>query len=287
MCPYEAIRGFFTIHNRQLSSLKDENTTLRARLDALEGIINTLRRELEIARTALGPWYRPDTVGRYARAPSSGSAAQRPAGSRRSSQELDSPFDTVSQYAASTTAEPPSSPPSSSVHTDIASYFPPPEDEPRVIYSSSGRESHPHGSASPSAGPSTVSVGAAAPSMQQLQQHPHTTWPPPSYYTPYPQISLAQPQPIPVSVPMPSPPQPCPVAPLNLSTTLEGALNGLRESIVTLSAAVDSLGRRQEVSSMTESLRTAEEIRSLRAVVHGLRMQVRTRVQNVFLLRTT
>ena len=64
------------------------------------------------------------------------------------------------------------------------------------------------------------------------------------------------------------------VAPLNLSTTLEGALTGLREAIVALSASVDSLGRRQEVSAMTEAMRTAEEIRSLRAVVHGLRMQV-------------
>jgi hypothetical protein len=64
------------------------------------------------------------------------------------------------------------------------------------------------------------------------------------------------------------------VAPLNISTTLHRTLLTLRESIVTLSNAVDSLARRQDVAMATEAMRMNEEIRSLRGVIHGLRMQV-------------
>jgi len=64
------------------------------------------------------------------------------------------------------------------------------------------------------------------------------------------------------------------VAPLNLSTTLEGSLVGLRESLVTLSAALESQGRRQELALTTEGLRFSEEVGSLKAIVQGLRMQV-------------
>ncbi|KAJ7346778.1 hypothetical protein DFH08DRAFT_869291 [Mycena albidolilacea] len=71
-------------------------------------------------------------------------------------------------------------------------------------------------------------------------------------------------------------PQHTQVAPLNLSTTLEGALDGVRESVVALGGAVDSLGRRSDIALTNETLRLNEEIMSLRANVHGLRMQVHT-----------
>lgn len=64
------------------------------------------------------------------------------------------------------------------------------------------------------------------------------------------------------------------VAPLNLSTTVEGSLVGLRESLVTLSAALESQGRRLELAFTTEGLRVNEEVGSLKAIVQGLRMQV-------------
>jgi len=64
------------------------------------------------------------------------------------------------------------------------------------------------------------------------------------------------------------------VAPLNLSTTVEGSLVGLRESLVTLSAALESQGRRLELALTTEGLRFSEEVGSLKAIVQGLRMQV-------------
>ncbi|KAF9263267.1 hypothetical protein L218DRAFT_927704 [Marasmius fiardii PR-910] len=64
------------------------------------------------------------------------------------------------------------------------------------------------------------------------------------------------------------------VAPLNLSTTLEGSLEALRQSIVTISTSLDSLGRRNEIALNNESFRINEEIMSLKANMHGLRMQV-------------
>ncbi|KAJ6499154.1 hypothetical protein C8R45DRAFT_820994 [Mycena sanguinolenta] len=69
-------------------------------------------------------------------------------------------------------------------------------------------------------------------------------------------------------------PQHTQVAPLNLSTTLESALSGVRESVVALGGAVDSLGRRSDIALTNEAFRLNEEIMSLRANIHGLRMQV-------------
>ncbi|KAJ7594326.1 hypothetical protein C8J56DRAFT_854429 [Mycena floridula] len=66
------------------------------------------------------------------------------------------------------------------------------------------------------------------------------------------------------------------VAPLDLSTTLEGTLLGLRESLVSVGASVDSLGRRSDIALSNETMRINEEVMSLRANIHGLRMQVHT-----------
>jgi len=66
------------------------------------------------------------------------------------------------------------------------------------------------------------------------------------------------------------------VAPLDLGTTVEGTVNGLRESVLALAAGVDSLGRRSEIALTNESFRFGEEIMSLRASINGLRMQVHT-----------
>ena len=71
------------------------------------------------------------------------------------------------------------------------------------------------------------------------------------------------------------------VAPLNLSTTVEGSLVGLRESLVTLSAALESQGRRLELAFTTEGLRVSEEVGSLKAIVQGLRMQVSLDISSV------
>lgn len=121
------------------------------------------------------------------------------------------------------------------------------------------------------------------PSAYQLSSHPEaiqqsvvqlpSTRP---SITPHSSYLQAQPAGPSVQPSLSGPPPQSPVAPLDISTTLEGSLVGMRESIVTVSAAVDSLSRRQEVALTAESMRTTEEIRSLRAVIHGLRLQVRT-----------
>ena len=64
------------------------------------------------------------------------------------------------------------------------------------------------------------------------------------------------------------------VAPLDLSTTLEGTLVGLRESIMGLAVGIDSVGRRSEIGLTNETLRLGEEMMSVRAQMHGLRMQM-------------
>jgi hypothetical protein len=66
-----------------------------------------------------------------------------------------------------------------------------------------------------------------------------------------------------------------PVAPLNLSTSLEGSLSGLRDSISAVSASVDSLARRNDIALTNESMRVNEELGSLKYAVHGIRLQVR------------
>ena len=58
-CPYESIKGFFAIHSTQTAQLSKDNERLRHRTDELEGTIRILRQELEWAKIALGPWYRP------------------------------------------------------------------------------------------------------------------------------------------------------------------------------------------------------------------------------------
>ncbi|KAF4567522.1 hypothetical protein EYR40_006524 [Pleurotus pulmonarius] len=65
------------------------------------------------------------------------------------------------------------------------------------------------------------------------------------------------------------------VAPVNLSSTIEGAFESLRESVVTVTTSVESLARRNDIALTNEALRLNEEIMSLRANIHGLRMQVR------------
>lgn len=64
------------------------------------------------------------------------------------------------------------------------------------------------------------------------------------------------------------------IAPINVDTTLERSLGELRNSVVTLSSELESLSRRQDMHFTTEMLRMHEEVASLRATVHGLRMQV-------------
>ncbi|KAK7472713.1 hypothetical protein VKT23_000824 [Stygiomarasmius scandens] len=64
------------------------------------------------------------------------------------------------------------------------------------------------------------------------------------------------------------------VPPLKLNCSLEGSLEGLRESIVSLSTSLEAMGRRSDIALTNETLRLNEELLSLKANMHGLRMQM-------------
>ena len=41
-CAYEAIRGFFAVHDRKMAALTEENTLLRHKLSVQDGIVNAV-----------------------------------------------------------------------------------------------------------------------------------------------------------------------------------------------------------------------------------------------------
>ncbi|KAL1717415.1 hypothetical protein EV715DRAFT_203341 [Schizophyllum commune] len=200
-CPFEAIKGFFSINDNRFAELSGDNLLLRQRVETLEHTIKTLRRELDAMRAALGPWYRPESALNL-RSPG---APRRPLSSVPTTQTHE-----PHAYAEEGAVDP------------LASYFPPADDIPDFA------------------------------SQQRALRRASADY---SNHASTPTTSAA-------------------VAPLDLGSSLEGALVGLRESMVTLAASVDSLGRRSEIALTNESMRLNEEVMSLRAALHGLRMQV-------------
>lgn len=83
-CPYESIKGFFAIHNTEMTKLSKDNERLRRRTEELEGVVRILKQELEWAKVALGPWYRagyterPSLTTNYARYPNDEGASLGP-----------------------------------------------------------------------------------------------------------------------------------------------------------------------------------------------------------------
>jgi len=65
-----------------------------------------------------------------------------------------------------------------------------------------------------------------------------------------------------------------PIPPVDVGDSLVASLEGLRGSVVRVAGEVDGVGRRLDMQFTTEMLRMHEEVASLRATVHGLRMQV-------------
>jgi hypothetical protein len=232
-CPYESIKGFYPTNNARISRLADENIILKHKVELMEGFIQTMRREMQSVRTALGPWYRPDGV--YSSFPASTAVDMIQPEPHSTSGAR--PFSLGSDVALSPPLGFDSFSPGDINH--LASYFPPPTEEQNSQVRRSSIPMH-H---------TSLSVG-------QPQDHSH------------PQSLNAHSR-VPASHG-----QQTPVAPINLSTTLEGSLASLRESIVALSASVDSLARRNDIALRNETLRLNDDILTLRASIHGLRMQV-------------
>ncbi|KZV81613.1 hypothetical protein EXIGLDRAFT_844459 [Exidia glandulosa HHB12029] len=59
-CPYEAIKGFLSIHAGKVAALESENASLRRKVDELEGGLRAAAEEAQAARRSLGPWFRAD-----------------------------------------------------------------------------------------------------------------------------------------------------------------------------------------------------------------------------------
>jgi hypothetical protein len=211
------------MNNSRMSTLTDENKVLKCKVEALEGIIQTMRREIQSVQSALGPWYRPE--GSYPPLPRQTSSPESAFQTRGRPTSLESPLTTTGAYArlgspyASTSTTPDA----------LAPYFPPEANENLPWLERRLNHTSLYGS--------TSSTDANGRPYNESMSH-------------------------------------TPVAPINLSTTLEGSLAGLRESIVTLSASVDSLARRHDIELRNETLRSNEEISRLNYTVHGLRMQV-------------
>ncbi|KAF9469952.1 hypothetical protein BDZ94DRAFT_1243627 [Collybia nuda] len=203
----------------RFAALAEQNLLLRRRVESLESLVETFRREMIAVKGALGPWFKMGSNGRgHYHSYYSGEIAGG-----------------VRDFTVST---------SGGRVEGAGEATPPPWGDFLAPYFPSEEEEHP---------------------VQRGQQHRgghegvYGIGPPP-----------------------PPPPPPLPplhtytIAPLDLSTNLEGTLGGLRESVVGLAAGVDSMGRRQEIALTNETMRLGEEVGGLRAGMHGLRMQVHT-----------
>ena len=250
-----------------MDDVSKENAVLRHKISVMDGIITSLRRELSTVKAALGPWYRPDrrAVAGYRIAASLASATHI-ASSPRNEDTTGTSDGTTHNGDATVPAHPSVSTGSFGNADDLSSYFPEPEPDDWLPadYRSQSHEAI-------TQTPSSYSTASSSHPVQQQTAHTAST----IRSNVLPHVSYAQTQYSAYAGVSPVSPSQSPVAPLDISTSLEGSLHGLRESIVTLSGALDSLGRRQDIALTTESTRTAEEIRSLRAILHGLRMQVK------------
>ena len=268
VCPYESIKGFFQVNETRLATLRDENAALKHKVLGAESTIRSLRRELEIARKALGPWWRdeeqafrpqemdvpPSTTG------STQQGGSTPDNTRSRTSNPLSPILTFSADSPVSSAHElemsPSSPYSDPAF--LAHYFPPastgtagvaPQSETTGVASTDalGRQIispflNRHSFPPPIRFPDVIQGGQSTSQQAGARSAPQSTA---------------------VRIP-----------PVDYTTSLDGALSGIRSSIVALSTSLDALERKQNIALTTENLRMNEEVGALRAIVHGLRMQV-------------
>ncbi|KAH8828494.1 hypothetical protein DL96DRAFT_1799234 [Flagelloscypha sp. PMI_526] len=62
LCAYEAIKGFFALN----ASLKEDNIVLRAKVEALEKTVASMRKEMVQTKHVLGPWIGPASQAQHA-----------------------------------------------------------------------------------------------------------------------------------------------------------------------------------------------------------------------------
>ncbi|KDQ57784.1 hypothetical protein JAAARDRAFT_156781 [Jaapia argillacea MUCL 33604] len=278
-CPYESIKHFFPVHESRLKALTNENAILKIKTEALEGVVRVMQKEMEAVRWVLGPWWSQAMHGgpilTNPTEPIHGSSTPpqeipgvnqiQPARNLEVAPEL--MFDGLSLHPA---VPPPISPSTD----DLAPYFPPVQQQehtsdnlrPSLDHSyPSFSDSHPQPYRYP---PNLPASSFTRPPIH----HTHTASNPYAFSAgpspsvlPGPQLLSSAPS---------SSSSVTAIAPLDLSSTLEGTLSGLRESVISLSNSVESLTRRNDIALNTENRMRNEEIRSLKVALNGVRMQV-------------
>ncbi|GBE81455.1 hypothetical protein SCP_0311840 [Sparassis crispa] len=278
--------------------LAAENALLRMRLSALEGIVSAMRLEMHAVQRALGPWYRPhDTRTRtppleleldarsasevshrpvaFEAVPPQQTQVPRPNPSGNAAQPSDSahgpaahPVSNVSAVPATAAAE--------SAGINIASYFPPAEDDSTDVYATAEARAPwhtPYHTQAPAAITPARRSSPHPPQASNAQAGPSSAFlsPMPGYLLPYPPFSSsAYPSPS-YALPPPtlSPPD-INVPPLDPATPLPETLAALHSTLSTLAGSVGALAS----ARASEALHTGEELRGMRAAMHGLRMQL-------------
>lgn len=239
------------MNETRLATLRDENLTLKHKLLSVESAVRTLRRELDVARKALGPWWRDEEQSSR---PGPMEYIQEETIPDNSRPRAVNPLSPILTFLADSPASPthdlemsPSSPYSDPAF--LAHYFP-----------------HAPSAAGPAAQSETsgdpIGRQIISPFLSRLSFPPPIRFPDALGQTPQAGVR-STPQSSNVRIP-----------PVDYSTTLDGALTGIRSSIVALSTSLDALERKQNIALTTENLRMNEEVGALRAIVHGLRMQV-------------
>lgn len=245
--------------------LRVENALLKHRISALEGVVNILRHEMQAVKHALGPWYSEDDAGFNSVAPGSGISRDGEYGHRGDSQVTSPSRSALPEPSSQSPVQPSrlshsraASATEGTETVDLASYFPPAEDEdvysPDFLRSATQHPAagHPHRSHAPQvhlAGPNAAAPAAYVPPTP----YNVTARPVPPYTSPglAPNLALA-------------------VPPLDPSQPLPATLADLHGMLVSLAGALGALGS----ARAQDALHTNEELRSVRAGMHGLRMQV-------------
>ncbi len=277
----------FTVNEERMSSLRDENAMLKDKLHLAESSLSAIKREMERTKRVLGPWWKADE-GFSHPAPQSIVVDTNSAVALEEAPELPRyrisnphPLAPILSFTAESPVARPEelesgpSPSSSNSVADLAflaQYFPSTSSGPNV-------NGEFNGPAFANANPAVQQVDALGRTMSMFPYSPAGS------VRPYATAALRFPDSQPgATYCARQAPQSTSIAPIDLSTSIEGSLSSLRNSIVTVSSGLDALARQQNIALTTENLRMNEEVGSLRAIVHGLRMQVRWRL-NTFLHR--
>lgn len=242
---------------------------------------------MQAVQRALGPWYRAEDASlanidqnEASRPADLTTPSEAPATLNPSTSSPLSPSRSASQREIR-----PSPTQETSADIDLSSYFPPAEEEEDVyasefLQSSSQLNSSSH-SRRHSSGPpisSRSQRGHQMPSQAQpMNVHTHSTYPNAYASTPpfNPTGYTAGPSPFSPLIPYAGPPAafsppPISVPPLDPTTPLPTTLASLHGTMVSFAGALGALAS----TRAQDTLYTGEELRSVKAGMHGLRMQV-------------